>query len=117
MASTPQPPKGRDVVIPTLDVFIQALSVAKDTCGIPPAQIAFGSACTLLTMIRVRSPQPVQTNISFTPTQDTLANYQDYVDLGRNCADVCQILHRRLKGKTLEELKQAVLDAIGDLTT
>ena len=49
--------------------------------------------------------------------QDTLANYQDYVDLGRNCADVCQVLHRRLKGKTLEELKQAVLDAIGDLTT
>jgi hypothetical protein len=56
MASTSQPPKGRDVVLPTLDVFIQALNIAKDACGIPPAQIALGSASTLLTMIRVRSP-------------------------------------------------------------
>jgi hypothetical protein len=48
--------KGRDVVLPTLDVFIQALNIAKDACGIPPAQIALGSASTLLTMIRVRFP-------------------------------------------------------------
>jgi hypothetical protein len=53
MASTSQPPKGRDVVLPTLDVFIQALNITKDACGVPPAQIALGSACTLLTMIRV----------------------------------------------------------------
>jgi hypothetical protein len=56
MASTSQPQKGRDVVLPTLDVFIQALNIAKDACGIPPAQIALGSASTLLTMIRVRFP-------------------------------------------------------------
>jgi hypothetical protein len=56
MASTSQPTKGRDVVLPTLDVFIQALNVAKDACGIPPAQIALGSASTLLTMIRVSFP-------------------------------------------------------------
>ena len=56
MASTSKPQKGRDVVLPTLDVFIQALNIAKDACGIPPAQIALGSASTLLTMIRVRSP-------------------------------------------------------------
>jgi hypothetical protein len=53
MTSTSQPQTGRDVVIPTLDVFIQALNIAKDACGIPPAQIALGSASTLLTMIRV----------------------------------------------------------------
>jgi hypothetical protein len=53
MASISQPPKGRDVALPTLDVFIQALNIAKDACGIPPAQIALGSASTLLTMIRV----------------------------------------------------------------
>ena len=52
MASTSQPQKGRDVVLPTLDVFIQALNIAKDACGIPPAQIVLGSASTLLTMIR-----------------------------------------------------------------
>ena len=56
MASTSHQEKGRDLVIPTLDVFIQALNIAKDACGIPPAQIALGSACTLLTMIRVGFP-------------------------------------------------------------
>jgi hypothetical protein len=56
MAQTSQPQNGRDVVLPTLDMFIQVLNIAKDTCGIPPAQIALGSAGTLLTMIRVRFP-------------------------------------------------------------
>ena len=56
MASTAHQEKGRDLVIPALDVFIQALNIAKDACGIPPAQIALGSACTLLTMIRVDFP-------------------------------------------------------------
>ena len=55
MASASKPQKGREVVLPTLDVFIQALNIAKDACGIPPAQIALGSASTLLTMIKVRS--------------------------------------------------------------
>ena len=54
MASTSQPQKGRDRVLPTLDVFIQVLNIAKDTCGIPPAQVAFGSASILLSMIRAR---------------------------------------------------------------
>jgi hypothetical protein len=46
-----------------------------------------------------------------------MANYKGYVDLGRNCGNVCQVLHRRLKGKRPDELTQAVHDAIGDLTT
>jgi hypothetical protein len=52
MASSQQQ-TARDGVLSTLDVFIQALNFAKDSCGIPPAQIAFGSASVLLTMIRV----------------------------------------------------------------
>ena len=56
MASTSQPAEGRDRVLPTLDVFIQVLNIAKDTCGIPPAQIAFGFASVLLSMIRARFP-------------------------------------------------------------
>ena len=52
MASTQQP-KGRDGVLTALDLLIQALNIAKDACGIPPAQVAFGSASVLLTMIRV----------------------------------------------------------------
>jgi hypothetical protein len=51
MASSQQL-KGRNGVLSTLDVSIQALNIAKDTCGIPPAQIALGSASVLLTMIR-----------------------------------------------------------------
>ena len=58
MASTPQPPRGRDGALSTLDTLIQVLSLAKDTCGIPPAQIALGSAVVLLTMIRVSFPIP-----------------------------------------------------------
>ena len=54
MASTSQQQKGRDRVLPTLDVFVQVLNIAKDTCGIPPAQVAFGSASVLLAMIRAR---------------------------------------------------------------
>ena len=56
MALRSQSPKGRDGALSTLDVLIQVLSLAKDTCGIPPAQIALGSAVLLLTMIRVRFP-------------------------------------------------------------
>ena len=57
MASTSQEKK-RDGLLLALDVFIQVLSIAKDTCGIPPAQVAFGSASALLTMIRVFFPLP-----------------------------------------------------------
>ena len=56
MASTSHPPKKCDAVLPTLYAFIQALNIAKDACGVPPAQIALGSAGTLLTMIRARFP-------------------------------------------------------------
>jgi hypothetical protein len=46
-----------------------------------------------------------------------MANCQGYVDLGRNCGNVCQVLHRRLTGKRLDELTRAVFDVIGELTT
>ena len=59
MASS-QRPKGRDGDISTLDMLIQTLNVAKGACGIPPAQIVFGSAGVLLAMIRVRFPLPCQ---------------------------------------------------------
>jgi hypothetical protein len=65
MAST-QPTKGRDVILPTLDVFIQALNIAKDACGIPPAQIVLGSASTLLTMIQVSIPLLLREDELFT---------------------------------------------------
>ena len=56
MAFTSQQPGGRDDTLLTLDVLIQALDLAADTCGIPPAQTALGSARILLTRIRVCFP-------------------------------------------------------------
>jgi hypothetical protein len=44
-----------------------------------------------------------------------MANDQDYVDLGRACGDVCQVLYRNLKGRQVDQLNQSVLDAIGEL--
>ena len=67
MASTSQPPKGRDGALSTLDALIQVLTIAKDTCGIPPAQIALGSAVVLLAMIRVRFHPP--------PPEDKIPTY------------------------------------------
>jgi hypothetical protein len=46
-----------------------------------------------------------------------MANDGDYVELGKACADVCQALYQRLKGRRLDELNQPVLDAIGTLNT
>ena len=56
MTSESPDSKGRDRTISALDGFIQVLDLAKDACGIPPAQAAFGAANILLTMIRARFP-------------------------------------------------------------
>ena len=53
MDATPQRPKGRDRVLSSLNVAIDALNLAKDVSAIPPAQAAFGAVSALLTMIRV----------------------------------------------------------------
>jgi hypothetical protein len=52
MASSQQQ-KRRDGVLTALNILIQTLNIAKDACGIPPAQVALGSASVLLTTIRV----------------------------------------------------------------
>jgi hypothetical protein len=117
MATKSHQPKGHDSALSTLDVIIQALTLAKDTCGIPPAQAAFGSAGILLTMIRVRSFSFGPSSFQLTLVQDTMINKQDYVELGLSCADVCQTLERGLSGRRLNELNQPVIGAIGKLTT
>jgi hypothetical protein len=111
MASSQQP-RGRDGVLTALDLLIQALNTAKDACGVPPAQVAFSSASVLLTMIRVRVSL-LREEIPLTcVVQDTMANDSDYVELGQACADVCQALYQRLKGRRSDELNKSVLDAI-----
>jgi hypothetical protein len=46
-----------------------------------------------------------------------MANEQDYVELGLNCAAVCKALDRGLNGRQLDELGQPVLEAIKQFTT
>ena len=48
--------KRRENALSLLDLAIEALNLAKDACGIPPAQAVFGSVSILLTMIRVHFP-------------------------------------------------------------
>ena len=57
MFSSSEKSKRRDATLSALDGVIQVLSVAKDGCGVPPAQMALGSACVLLTTIKVPPPQ------------------------------------------------------------
>ena len=53
MASKLQLLKGRDSTLSKVDVAITTLDLAKDSCGIPPVQVIFGSASALLILIRV----------------------------------------------------------------
>ena len=45
-----------------------------------------------------------------------MSNDDDYVELGGVCAEVCEALYQRLKGRQSDELNQSVLGAIGTLT-
>ena len=56
-------------------------------------------------------------SFQFTFIQDTVANKQDYVELGKSCGHVCQALDRGLNGRPPDELSQSVLEAIGQLTS
>ena len=45
-----------------------------------------------------------------------MANEQDYVELGLNCAQICTALGRGMNGKRLDDLSQSVCKAISQLT-
>jgi len=53
----------------------------------------------------------------FTYGQDSMANELDYVELSLACADVCNTLHERTKGKQTNELCRSVCEAIEKLKT
>ena len=57
MVSETKGPEGRDGTLSKLNVAVDALNLAKDVCGYPPAQAAFAAASSLLTMIRARGLQ------------------------------------------------------------
>jgi hypothetical protein len=49
----PQRPERRDGALPSLNVAIEAMNLAKEALSMTPAKAAFGSVSILLTMIRV----------------------------------------------------------------
>jgi len=117
MADESQRPKGQDGVLSSLNMAIDGLNLAKELSSVTPVTAVFGSVGVLLVMIRVsfllfcgRSPR-------FTHYQDTMANEQDYVELGLSCADICKALDRGMNGKRLGDFNKSVCDAINQLTT
>ena len=48
--------------------------------------------------------------------QDSVANKQDYLELGLNCADICTALVQGMDGKRPDDLSRSVCDAISKLT-
>jgi hypothetical protein len=54
MDAKPQQSKGRDGILSSLNMAIDAMNLAKDIVDIAPARAAFGSVSALLTTIRVR---------------------------------------------------------------
>jgi len=98
-----------------LNATIKTLDLAK-TSSILPAKAVFGSVVTLLTTIRVCSYSSATIYHKFTPSQDTMVNEPDYVELGLSCADVCRALGRGTNGKKQDELSPPVYDAMNQLT-
>ena len=45
-----------------------------------------------------------------------MANQQDYVEIGLDCADICTALDRGMNGKRVDDLSQSVCKAISQLT-
>ena len=117
MASTSQGKRGRDDDRPTLDADIQALNHAMGTCGISPARDAFDSASALLAAIRERSLLLPTDVLRAHLMQDSTANQEDLLDLGRSCVDICKALERGLEGRQQDELSPSMVNAIEQLTT
>ena len=53
MATKPQRPQGKNDILSSLNMAIDALNLAKEATSVTPAKTAFNSAGVLLTMIRV----------------------------------------------------------------
>ena len=118
MATNPQQPKERDGVLSALNVFIEALNIAKEISSITPAKAVFGSVAVVLMMVRVCFfPLYATTSSWLTFDQESMVNQRDYVELALSCADICGALDRGTKGKGMGNLNQTVREAINRLTT
>ncbi|KAF9787276.1 hypothetical protein BJ322DRAFT_1019728 [Thelephora terrestris] len=98
MATKYKRPKGRDGAISALNVAIDGFSLAKEISSATPAKAVFGSVSILLGMIK-----------------DTMANEQDYVDLGLHCAKICETLRRGMDKTKQEDFSKCLCEAITQL--
>ena len=117
MTDNSQRPEGRGRGVSAVNMAIDDLNIAKEAISTIPVNPVFGSVAVLLTMIRVSSFSPVMRHSRLTHGQDTMANEQDYVDIGLSCADVCKALEREVGGKELDDVSKFVCDVIDQLTT
>ena len=118
MATNSQQPKERDSVLSALNVFTEVSDLAKEISSITPAKAVFDSCAVILTTIRVRFFLfCVTPSLRHTFVQESLANEQDYIDLGSDCAEICKVLDRGTKGREMEGLSQSMREAIHQLTT
>ena len=108
-----QRPKDSDGALPSLNAAINTLDIAKDKTSVKPVKDVFSSAGILLNTIRVSL---IPTNVSRLPadvsTQDSMIKDADCVELGLTCADVCQVLDRRINGRRQEQISQSALQTI-----
>jgi len=116
MDTTSQQPQRQDGTLLALNAGIEAMCLAKKISSITPATVAFESVGLLLTMIRVRFLLFCDDLPGFTPSQDSMDNEMEYVELGLSCADVCRVLDRAMEGRRLNEVSQSVIGAIEQLT-
>ena len=99
-----------------LDEKIEALNAFKNLWDIPRVKAAFGSASALLFMIRVYFLCRMTLSFRFTHIQDSMADEQDYVDLGLNCAHACTALKDSLIQQQSSELDPTTQESINRLT-
>jgi len=112
MKASSQRPKEREA---DLNTAIKALDLTK-TSSILLAKAVFNSVTTLLTTIRVCSCSSATIYSKFMPSQDSMINNPDCVDLGLSCAHVCRTLDRGTDGRKQDELSPSVYDAMGQLS-
>lgn len=117
MATKSKQKKGRDGALSLLNVAIDGLNLAKEISSATPAKAVFGLVSVLLAMIKVRFFHSAEMYTRFTFVQDSMANEQDFVNLGLHCADICKALERGINEKKLDDLSQSLCEAINQLKT
>ena len=83
-----------------------------------PAQRVFGTAYTILTLIRVSAPvSHLSVDSHWRPNQDKCKKTynKDFMDLSEYCFNICNLLEITFRGKSAGDLNEPIRMAIKDL--